>query len=180
LFVANGSYPVETYAQIPIGAAARRGDTLIARGLPVPDLIWMDTQGAELLVLRGFGTRLGAVKLLKIELSLREIYTGQALADDVVRFLRNAGFRWHSVLHPGHWQFDGAFVRTEGWSLRLRVRDWLLTRSLMTTAKPGIAVGTYRIRALAREVAIVTGKEALARSNSRWVPFIAETCRRIV
>src|SRR5918994_1153850 len=52
------------------------------------DLVYLDVQGAELMVLRGAGdylTRIGAVWL---EVGARELYDGQPLKDDVELFMQ--------------------------------------------------------------------------------------------
>ena len=62
-----------------------------------PCLMKIDVQGGELDVLRGCGEVLRSVDELIVECSFTELYAGQALADDVIRELRAAGFRLHGV-----------------------------------------------------------------------------------
>ena len=49
-------------------------------------------QGAELAVLRGAEASLGFVRIVEVELSAVELYRGQALVEEVIAFLRSAGF----------------------------------------------------------------------------------------
>jgi len=52
----------------------------------------LDVQGAELAVLRGAEASLGFVRIVEVELSAVELYRGQALVEEVIAFLRSAGF----------------------------------------------------------------------------------------
>ena len=61
--------------------------------LPGPRLLKLDVQGNELDVLRGAGDRLDLIDEVFVECSFVELYIGQAYADDVVCFLRDAGLR---------------------------------------------------------------------------------------
>ena len=61
--------------------------------LPGPRLLKLDVQGTELEVLRGAGERLRLIDEVFVECSFVELYIGQAYADDVVCFLRDAGLR---------------------------------------------------------------------------------------
>jgi FkbM family methyltransferase len=58
-----------------------------------PALLKIDVQGAELDVLRGAEAVLAAFDEILVECSFVELYTGQALAEDVADFLRESGFR---------------------------------------------------------------------------------------
>jgi FkbM family methyltransferase len=72
--------------------AVRRLDTALAEEqLPTPHLLKIDVQGLELHVLRGAPLTLAATSLLDVELSLGELYEGQAQYREVLSFLSSAG-----------------------------------------------------------------------------------------
>lgn len=66
-------------------------------GMPRPCLLKVDVQGAELDVLRSAGASLQYVDEILVECSFVELYEGQALADDVVAYLKDNGFRLRGV-----------------------------------------------------------------------------------
>ena len=124
LFVASGKYPIEQYAQTPVSVHAGRLDTLIDAGeIPSPELVWADLQGAELAALRGLGIHLGQVGLAYLELSFLEIYEGQPLAKEVIRFLRRGGFTVAAIPWKGDFQCNVLFV-----NLR-HLRPWARSRA---------------------------------------------------
>ena len=168
LFRASGAYDgIEKYVQTPIVVRGATAAGLIGSNeVPSPDFIWMDVQGAEGLVLAGFGSRLADVKAIYVELSLREMYEGQAMAPEVVARLRE-NFRWHSVLHHGSWQFDALFISRNYSGPELIVRDIALRASLRTGLNVGIAfpakkAGLRLVRAAKRRA-----RRAVARVDRR-------------
>jgi hypothetical protein len=56
------------------------------------DSLVMDTQGSELLVLKGAEPLLERVRFIKTEVPDFEAYTGCARLDDIARFLEERGF----------------------------------------------------------------------------------------
>lgn len=74
--------------------------------VPTPDLLAMDVQGAELMVLKGFGERLRDVKAIALETSFGSSYFGGAKFADLHHFLTSSDFRlahntWtNSAAHP--------------------------------------------------------------------------------
>jgi FkbM family methyltransferase len=93
LFEATGDYPLERYVQQRIEVETTRLDTFLARaGLDHVDVLWMDVQGAELLVLRGLGERLADVDWIHLEAEQFEIYRGQALFPAIDAHLAARGF----------------------------------------------------------------------------------------
>ena len=62
-----------------------------------PTLLKIDVQGTELEVLRGGVGLLRRVDCILVECSFVPFYEGQTLADDVVVFLREHGFRLRGV-----------------------------------------------------------------------------------
>ncbi len=82
-------FPWCTFAKVEIETA--RLDQILPAD-PVIDFMHIDVQGAELLVLEGAGNLLKATKSIWLEVSHREMYEGQPLANEVDPFLRKAGF----------------------------------------------------------------------------------------
>jgi FkbM family methyltransferase len=71
----------------------------------IPDLIWMDVQGAELNVLRGAGTTLRDVKAICTEAGLVPYYENHSLKQDIDTFMRENDFI----------ELENAFTKTS-WS----------------------------------------------------------------
>lgn len=65
-----------------------------------PALLKLDLQGGELDALRGATRLLREVDSVFVECSFVELYEGQALADEVVCFLREAGFALKGIFSP--------------------------------------------------------------------------------
>ncbi len=138
MFIANGKYEIEKYVQIPIKVKSNRAKTLIEnQGLATPNLIWMDVQGAEGLVIEGFGQHIANVDFIYVELSLKPLYTGQALAGDIVKLL-STDFYWYSNLTYGAWQFDALFINKKYRCQKLVCRNVFLFLSLKSYLKIGI------------------------------------------
>lgn len=138
IFIASEQYDIEKYFQIPIKVKSHSAKTLIeGHGLTTPDLIWMDVQGAEGLVIKGFGDHIYNVDFIYVELSLKALYSGQPLAAEIVKQL-SKDFYWHSNLNKGSWQFDALFVNKKYGNCLLRIKSALLILSLKTNIKIGI------------------------------------------
>ena len=67
-------------------------DFVSAAELTAPALLKIDVQGFELEVLRGTGDLLAAFEHVYVEASFEALYEGQALADDVIALMVDAGF----------------------------------------------------------------------------------------
>lgn len=106
LFLANGSYPIETYVQNKIEIPCHRLDTICKQENISPDIIWMDLQGAELLALTSLGEYLNTCKYIFTEVSHKPIYEGQCMFSDIDCFLQTHGFKRESVVNPQCWQED--------------------------------------------------------------------------
>jgi FkbM family methyltransferase len=159
IFQTSGKYPIEQYVQNSILVESRRGDSLIESGVcEVPNLIWMDVQGAEQLVLEGFGAKLKEIDFIYIELSLNEIYTGQALAREVTKYLTKH-FYWHSNLNIGKWQFDAIFVNKKYRRIGIFIRHTVLITSLFSGLGWGIRYSGKSLRQNVRR---------RIRQNVRW------------
>lgn len=61
-------------------------------GRPVIDLLWLDLQGAELLVLQRGEALLAATRCCHIEVARRPLYQGGATFDEVCHFFTSRGF----------------------------------------------------------------------------------------
>jgi FkbM family methyltransferase len=82
--------------QIPI-QLHRLDDYRTAHQLSLPDMIKLDVQGYELEALKGGAQCLRSAKAVLMEVSFVELYHGQPLFADVVRFMADHGFRMHAV-----------------------------------------------------------------------------------
>jgi FkbM family methyltransferase len=80
-----------TFEQASVTVITKRLDTLVGPDTPF-DFINVDTQGAELEVLRGMGTLLAKVRWAYLEINERELYAGCALLPEVDGFMRAQGF----------------------------------------------------------------------------------------
>lgn len=77
--------------QKPISVEAKRFDAL---GIAAPELIAMDVQGAELVVLEGFGEMLKNVKIIILETSFSENYIGGSTFPEIHNFLKKNNFSY--------------------------------------------------------------------------------------
>ena len=145
-FMANGEYQIEDYVQVPIDVQIVTGQKLIKEdGFRIPKLIWMDVQGAEGLVFTGLGEYLKKVDFVYVELTIKEIYSGQILAQDVLQMLKS-DFYWYKNLNLGFWQFDGIFVNKKYRSINLILANLLLKLSLRSKLGIGIKLEKLPIR----------------------------------
>jgi len=78
----------------------------------------IDTQGFEMEIIRGFGSRVRDIVGWQIELSVVPLYEGQPTMDEVISSMRTSGFSLWRIL-PGlrdpatlqAYEFDGIFFR---------------------------------------------------------------------
>lgn len=75
----------------------RLDDYRAAQRLKLPDIVKLDVQGYELEALKGGAQCLRAAKAVIVEVSFVEIYQGQPLFADVVRYMADEGFRLHAL-----------------------------------------------------------------------------------
>lgn len=62
-------------------------------GITMIDILWMDVQGAELLVLQGGADILNNTKVILTEVGLKAYYKGHTLKEDIDKFLFSLGFQ---------------------------------------------------------------------------------------
>jgi len=77
-----------------------------------PALLKLDVQGYELEALRGCEDMLGQFACVYVECSFVELYGGQALADEVIAWLRERGFRLRGV-HNTDYDRDGRATQAD-------------------------------------------------------------------
>jgi len=80
----------------------RLADFVSAENIVAPAMLKLDVQGFELEVLKGCEELLGRFTYVYAECSFVELYTGQALADEVIAWLRERGFRLSGAYHMGY------------------------------------------------------------------------------
>lgn len=107
-FEASKEYPIEKYAQNNIKVEMTRADAI---GLPPMDLLWLDAQGSELNILKGMGTTLDNVKIIKIEVQFKEQYLGAPMYEEVEAWLESKGFRFVRWIDKFEWFGDALYVR---------------------------------------------------------------------
>jgi FkbM family methyltransferase len=104
--------------RVPLRRLDQVAHPAIQRGRSV--LLKVDTQGFEMPVLRGAEKLLQSLAGVQLELSLTELYDGQVLYLDMLRWLADRGFELWNVM-PGFvdqasgrlLQFDGIFFRSK-------------------------------------------------------------------
>ena len=115
-------------------AAHGKGYADICEGL---DTLYMDTQGAELMVLQGGSATLARMNYVYTEVTRNELYQGAPALDELVRVLAAAGFSLNNVNFNDHHCADALFIRnsvlgmgdrsaaaSQGGSVRVLVEGW--------------------------------------------------------
>jgi len=74
----------------------------------VPEVVWIDVQGAELQVLKGMGEMLAKVSVVFLEAATSEVYRGQALKDDIIGYLEGLGFKL--VREQRYWEMESYYI----------------------------------------------------------------------
>jgi len=103
-----------------IEVSVKRVDSIydeITKGYHRP-FVKMDTQGFELEIIKGFGTKIDRVVGWQIELSVEPLYDGQPPMEEVLAIMRSHGFSLWRIL-PGlrdpktlqSFEMDGIFFR---------------------------------------------------------------------
>jgi FkbM family methyltransferase len=103
----NGHHFVspKEYDTTVVGA---RGDSLVGPGLPAPDVLKIDVQGAELATLRGMGSLLADVDRIYAELHVEKCQRYGTTVDEVESYLVECGFTI-TRLGPPQYDRDGVY-----------------------------------------------------------------------
>jgi FkbM family methyltransferase len=110
IFRSNGKYTSEKYVQDEIKTNCHRLDTIMSKyNIDNVDIIWMDLQGAELLALKGLSDSLKYVQYMHIEISHKEMYTGQVLFNELNTYILSYGFSIKNKLSLSGWQEDAIY-----------------------------------------------------------------------
>jgi len=91
----------------------RRLDTLLPPNLEHPVLLKIDTQGAEIEVLKGLGQRISEIDLLIVETSMMPMRVGIPEFAEIVRYCDEAGFAVYDVLEGHNRSLDGALAQID-------------------------------------------------------------------
>ncbi|UVO31807.1 FkbM family methyltransferase [Bradyrhizobium arachidis] len=94
-------------------APMRRLDSLLPEKLEHPVFLKIDTQGAELEVLKGLGSRIDEIDLLILETTMMPMRHGIPVFADIVRFCDEAGFAVYDVLEGHMRSLDGALAQID-------------------------------------------------------------------
>ncbi len=98
----------------------RRLDNLLSEiNIDVIDFLKLDTQGAELSVLKGCGIKLRSVRLIQIEVLFEEYYKEAALFGELNQFLHSNGFLLHKLFDFSLAK-DGHILYCDAWYINTR------------------------------------------------------------
>lgn len=81
--------------EIPI--VTNKLDDVLATNRIAPDFLKIDTQGAELKILKGADSLLGSILGLELEVEFVQLYKDQPLFADVDRYVRSHGFELYDI-----------------------------------------------------------------------------------
>ena len=110
IFKSNGKYTIETYVQDETVTNCHRLDTIIDKNsINNVDIIWMDLQGAELLALKGLGKYIDDLKYMHVEVTHKEMYSGQVMFKELNDFIVSKKFSLVNNLSMGGWQEDAIY-----------------------------------------------------------------------
>lgn len=91
----------------------RRLDSLLPEKLEYPIFLKVDTQGAEIEVLKGLGARLREIDLMILETTMMPMRHGIPQFADIVRFCDEAGFAVYDILEGHMRALDGALAQID-------------------------------------------------------------------
>jgi FkbM family methyltransferase len=98
----NELFPGTAEAETKTIRVAPLADLVDVQSIQLPVLLKLDVQGFELEALRGCESVLGRIGFVYVECSFLELYAGQALADEVIAWLRERGFRLSGVFNMSY------------------------------------------------------------------------------
>jgi FkbM family methyltransferase len=106
-------FPHELSIQKEVMTPAAKLDTWAKIHGIVPDLIWMDAQGAELDILKGAEETLKSVFVIMTEAALKPYYHGHTMKIDIDSYLESQGFEEIvSARKTGHeYEVDAIYIR---------------------------------------------------------------------
>ncbi len=84
-----------------------------ANNITKVDYVWLDTEGAELPILRHAPTILATVKVISIEANFKEFRKGMTLFQDLYEFLTQQGFVLKHIWGRPDWQGVAVFVNAK-------------------------------------------------------------------
>lgn len=91
----------------------RRLDSLLPQQLDRPVFLKVDTQGAEIEVLKGLGTRINEIDLIILETTMMPLRHGIPQFAEVVRFCDEMGFAVYDILEGHMRALDGALAQID-------------------------------------------------------------------
>ena len=91
----------------------RRLDSLLPENLEHPVFLKVDTQGAEIEVLKGLGSRISEIDLLILETTMMPMRHSIPQFADIVRFCDEVGFAVYDVLEGHMRALDGALAQID-------------------------------------------------------------------
>lgn len=111
MFEASGSYPIETYVQNKITVnSTTLFDEITQKNIKNIDILWMDVQGAEILVFKGAKEKIDIIKIIHTEVNFFEIYKGQPMFLDVYNYLSKKNFVLYTFTTFGKYAGDAVFI----------------------------------------------------------------------
>lgn len=151
-FRANQDYEFEKYVQTPVEVQCKKPSTLILESnIKTPGFLWIDVQGSELNLLKGFGSFLDSVDFIYIELSIESLYHEAPLAGEVVAFL-STNFNWYGNITKSNPQINALFVSKRIGSVYDRFRHVLFRISYSSKLLYGISDNPFPVNHLKSNV----------------------------
>ena len=108
-------WPWEHNAQVKVDVMGYRlDDWCTEANVPVVDAIWMDVQGAELMVLKGAAKQLENIQVIMTEAGVKPYYEGHTLKPEITEYLESHGFtEVQAARQQAHeWEENVIYVNT--------------------------------------------------------------------